>query len=148
MKTVRKQRAISPVIATIILVAVTLVVAVAVGSYVFGLFGASSRGPQVSATAYTLSSSGNTPANTLTVTFSNKGGAAVNVQSASVAIGTITSTVTLATPLALGPASTATATFSGWVPALSGTHFNAGQTYTFSLAFSDGSQQTIVVIAQ
>ena len=148
----KKNSAISPVIATIILVAVTLVVALAVGSYVFGLFGASSRGPQVAATAYTLTSSTNPTPNILTVTFSNKGGSAVSVLSASVTIGSATSTNTLVAPgLALLPASSGVQAIfpaAGWTPALSGTHFNGGQSYIFTISFSDGSTQTLVVIAQ
>ena len=146
----KKNSAISPVIATIILVAVTLVVAIAVGSYVFGLVGSSSRGPQVTATAYTLTSSTNPTPNILTVTFSNKGGSSVNVQSAAVTIGSTTSTNTLAAPLPLLPATSGTqATFpaAGWIGLPPG-HFNGGQSYIFSITFSDGSTQTLVVIAQ
>ncbi len=145
MKTVRKQRAISPVIATIILVAVTLVVAVAVGSYVFGLFGASSRGPQVHATLYSLTVAAPPPGGTLSVTFSNSGGSAVNVVSASITISSTTYTATAGgtTALLASTTSNPATTF-----AFSTAPFTAGQTYSFSIAFSDGSQQTIVVVAQ
>ena len=45
----RSRRAISPVLATILLIAITLIAAVAVGGFVFGLFGTFTSTAQVSA---------------------------------------------------------------------------------------------------
>ncbi|MEM3804287.1 MAG: type IV pilin N-terminal domain-containing protein [Conexivisphaerales archaeon] len=45
-----KKRAISPVIATVILIAITLIAAVAIGGFVFGLFGSFTSSAQVSVT--------------------------------------------------------------------------------------------------
>jgi flagellin-like protein len=45
----RQRKAISPIIATVLIIAVTLIAAVAIGGFVFGLFGASSNTAQVSA---------------------------------------------------------------------------------------------------
>ena len=51
----RSKRAISPVLATVILIAITLIVAVAVGGFVFGLFGTFTSTAQVSAGTVTCS---------------------------------------------------------------------------------------------
>lgn len=51
-----QRRAISPIIATVLIIAVTLVAAVAIGGFVFGLFGASASTAQVQATAAIISS--------------------------------------------------------------------------------------------
>ncbi|MEM3684998.1 MAG: type IV pilin N-terminal domain-containing protein [Conexivisphaerales archaeon] len=45
-----KKKAISPVIATVILIAITLIAAVAIGGFVFGLFGSFTSSAQVSVT--------------------------------------------------------------------------------------------------
>jgi len=50
----RKLRAISPIIATVLIIAVTLIAAVAIGGFVFGIFGTSSQTAQVAATSTTL----------------------------------------------------------------------------------------------
>jgi flagellin-like protein len=42
-----KRKAISPIIATVLIIAVTLIAAVAIGGFVFGLFGSSSSTAQV-----------------------------------------------------------------------------------------------------
>jgi len=51
----RSKRAISPVLATVILIAITLIVAVAIGGFVFGLFGTFTSTAQVSAGTVTCS---------------------------------------------------------------------------------------------
>ena len=48
---VRKRQAISPVIATVILIAITLIAAIAIGGFVFGLFGSFTSSAQVISTA-------------------------------------------------------------------------------------------------
>lgn len=53
----RQRRAISPIIATVLIIAVTLVASVAIGGFVFGLFGSSTVTAQVQAiTSYIPSS--------------------------------------------------------------------------------------------
>ena len=49
----RKQQAISPVLATVILIAITLIAAVAIAGFVFGLFGSFTKTAQVSLGAAT-----------------------------------------------------------------------------------------------
>ncbi|PSN81853.1 hypothetical protein B9Q01_09805, partial [Candidatus Marsarchaeota G1 archaeon OSP_D] len=52
MRTLRKaKKGISPVIATIILIAITIVIAIAVAAWVFGLFKSYTGGPAVTINA-------------------------------------------------------------------------------------------------
>jgi len=51
----RGRKAISPVLATVILIAITLIAAVAVGGFIFGLFGTFTSTAQVSAGTVTCS---------------------------------------------------------------------------------------------
>src|SRR2546427_2128514 len=52
----RGRRAISPIVATVLIVAVTLVASVAIAGFVFGVFGASTNSAQVAVTAASLRS--------------------------------------------------------------------------------------------
>jgi archaeal type IV pilus assembly protein PilA len=54
-RTRRSKKAISPVLATVILIAITLIAAVAIGGFVFGLFGTFTSTAQVSAGTVTCS---------------------------------------------------------------------------------------------
>src|SRR5579872_621541 len=59
MKTSRDMRkAISPIIATVLIIAVTLIAAVAIGGFVFGIFGTSSQSAAISVTGTTLTAAG------------------------------------------------------------------------------------------
>src|SRR5436853_7720715 len=51
------RRAISPIVATVLIVAVTLVASVAIAGFVFGVFGTSTNSAQVAVTAASLRSS-------------------------------------------------------------------------------------------
>src|SRR5437870_10723917 len=53
----RGRRAISPIVATVLIVAVTLVASVAIAGFVFGVFGTSTNSAQVAVTAASLRSS-------------------------------------------------------------------------------------------
>lgn len=50
-----RRKAISPVLATVILIAITLIAAIAIAGFVFGLFGSFTSSAQVSAVAVTCS---------------------------------------------------------------------------------------------
>src|SRR5215469_4940709 len=52
----QKKKAISPVLATVILIAITLIAAIAIAGFVFGLFGTFTSTAQVSASVATCSS--------------------------------------------------------------------------------------------
>ncbi|MDE1854204.1 MAG: type IV pilin N-terminal domain-containing protein [Thaumarchaeota archaeon] len=62
-----QRKAISPIIATVLIIAVTLIAAVAIGGFVFGLFGSSTNTAQISAVNAALSSTGTVTPNTFTV---------------------------------------------------------------------------------
>jgi flagellin-like protein len=54
MKFTGQRKAISPIIATVLIIAVTLIAAVAIGGFVFGIFGSSSNSAQVQVTGIAL----------------------------------------------------------------------------------------------
>jgi len=66
-----KRKAISPVLATVILIAITLIAAIAIAGFVFGLFGSFTSTAQVSVTSSSMPSG--TWATTGTVTAANTG---------------------------------------------------------------------------
>jgi len=93
MSTTSRRKAISPVLATVILIAITLIAAIAIAGFVFGLFGSFTSSAQVSAqvtscTAYnappTLNHANN---NQCTVVLTNTGTSNVQVVGGSVQIG-------------------------------------------------------------
>jgi len=92
MRISKNRKAISPVLATVILIAITLIAAIAIAGFVFGLFGSFTSSAQVSAQVITCSR--NATDNCL-VTLRNTGtsntavtGCSVRVSGASV-IGTL-----------------------------------------------------------
>src|SRR5215471_8647997 len=56
--TKQKKKAISPVLATVILIAITLIAAIAIAGFVFGLFGTFTTTAQVSASSVTCTHAG------------------------------------------------------------------------------------------
>jgi len=83
------RKGISPIIATVLIIAVTLIAAVAIGGFVFGIFGSSSSSAQVSVTAQNLIATDNLAAGTTTTFACNVAGAANDL--------TLTNTGTAAT---------------------------------------------------
>ncbi|MGD1055195.1 MAG: archaellin/type IV pilin N-terminal domain-containing protein [Nitrososphaerales archaeon] len=55
----KNRKAISPVLATVILIAITLIAAIAVAGFVFGLFGSFTSSAQISAVAVTCTRAAN-----------------------------------------------------------------------------------------
>jgi flagellin-like protein len=60
MQRIRGRKAITPVLATVILIAMTLISAISIGGFVFGLFGNYTSNAVVSAQFYSCSSTGTT----------------------------------------------------------------------------------------
>jgi flagellin-like protein len=92
------RKAISPIIATVLIIAVTLIAAVAIGGFVFGIFGSSSNSAQVQVTgialvANTESSAGTDAVSCVTyaagnsLTLTNTGTAATTVTGVSITFG-------------------------------------------------------------
>jgi flagellin-like protein len=96
MKFPRLRRAISPIIATVLIIAVTLIAAVAIGGFVFGIFGSSSNSGQIQVTgialvAVTLAGGSNTATPTCatgsaanSITLTNTGTAAASATAVSI----------------------------------------------------------------
>ena len=58
MRKKNANKAVSPAIATVMLIAITLIAGVAIGGYVFGLFGSQTSTAQVTSTLTTMTSGG------------------------------------------------------------------------------------------
>ena len=145
----RQRKGISPIIATVLIIAATLIAFAAVAGYIFGLFGSSTKSAQAQVVGSSLvASSGD-----LTLTFTNSGGQSVTITSVSVTVGTSTYTETPGgttfTASAIPPATTTVITINAgsgtgqWTT----TTFAAGTTYTFSIVLSNGITSTISVTA-
>jgi flagellin-like protein len=132
------KKAISPVIATIILIAITIVIAVAVAGWVFGLFKSYSGGPAVQILASSSSCKASTGQCTIFV--DNTGNNAVQVNSVLLNGNTVTLTASQTIPAG---AQGATISFS--VP--STITLSTGETVTVVLQLSNGAttQTTLVV---
>ena len=143
----RQRKGISPIIATVLIIAATLIAFAAVAGYIFGLFGSSTKSAQAQVVSESLPSTGPV----LTLSFSNSGGQSVTITSASVTVGGSILTGSV------GPYTAGTTTSAaGILPAVTtsvgitfgtGTPFTAGTTYTFSLVLSNGITSTISVTA-
>ena len=131
------KKGISPVIATIILIAITIVIAIAVAGWVFGLFGSYSRTQAVTIVA---SASSCTPSS-CQIMVSNQGGSAVTVVSASVDGKTIpAASISGSTVIPAGASSTVAINFP------SGTSFTPGQTVQVQLGLSNGNTLSTTLV--
>ena len=130
------RKAISPVLATVILIAITLIAAIAIAGFVFGLFGSFTSSAQVSV-ASTALAGGAVPAGTLTA--QNTGTSNANANGISLTYGgqtcaaAITGSPLLITAGAGGVPVPVTAGACAVVP----TH---GQAFTGSISLSNGGQ--------
>lgn len=133
----RQKRGVSPVLATMIMVGVTVAVGLAVASYTMGLFGNLSKTANIKITSTDLVAS----TKQLSLTLDNSGGAAVQLTKVTTVIGSTSYSAT--STLSIGPSSSATTTLT-----FSTATFTAGKTYTFTLEFSNGSTLTITTTAR
>lgn len=121
----KERRAVSPVIAAVILIAVTVAVAVAAGAYIFGIFGGAASNPIVSVI------SANATGTTLSLYFRNTGHAGDTVDSVTVPGTTAT--------LAGGYTTTVPAnTDSKKINYTLGRTLRAGETVSFSVKLASG----------
>src|SRR5579875_3889428 len=125
-----KKKGISPVIATIILIAITIVIAIAVAGWVFGLFGSYSRTQPVTIVA--SASSCSQSQNQCVLVLSNQGGSAVTVVSAS-----INGQPVSANSIAGATSAAVTITQTGLV---------AGQTVQVQLGLSNGATLSTTLV--
>ena len=149
-----QRRAISPIIATVLIIAVTLIAAVAIGGFVFGIFGSSSNSGEIQVTGIALvasvesSSAGDTvscqitsAANSLTLT--NTGTAAASVTAVSITFGGVVYSYTVS-GCTVTPAGEAGAAAAGnpLTLILTGdqiTSASSGASYTGTVTMSNGA---------
>ena len=131
----KNRKAISPVLATVILIAITLIAAIAIAGFVFGLFGSFTSTAQVSVTQATLphgivaatslyaqnTGTSNTMVNSMTLTYGGQ---------------TCAPTMTAVTLTAGAGATAIVITATGGCS----TGANPGEAFTGSLALSNGGQ--------
>ncbi|MEM2872888.1 MAG: archaellin/type IV pilin N-terminal domain-containing protein [Nitrososphaerales archaeon] len=149
-----KKRGISPVIASIILIAITVAVAIAVAGWVFGLFGTYVGGGGVSIVygPNTYISAGAAPVD-FSFTFRNSGSSAVSIVAVDFGAlqdatdGTIT-TIHLNKLTLTGNADTTvtphTTNWNGWKTNAAP---EEGHTYTITFTLSDGTVMPVVLTA-
>jgi len=139
----RRRKAISPVLATVILIAITLIAAIAIAGFVFGLFGSftSSARVQVVSTnlnhvVYTGAVCTGTPL--CTVTFQNIGTSNANVNSMTLTYGGTTCAPSFGSAVPIPATGAATGvTLTGIGSCAAG---SSGEAYVGSAALSNGAQ--------
>jgi flagellin-like protein len=138
----KQRRAVSPVLATVILIAITLIAAVAIAGFVFGLFGAFTSTAQVSITSVSCKTSGPTSGQ-CTLTLTNSGTASTYSGTS----GTITfagQTVTMTCGSTSGTAATVLISAAGnaqiscWFSSSPGPQ--AGQQFVGTVSLANGGQ--------
>jgi flagellin-like protein len=152
MKPIRrnlKKKGISPVIASIILIAVTIAIGVAIAGFVFGIFGTYSAAPNVSITSSRLFANATVGVDdTLRVTLKNTGTG--NVIVSQVMGGALTVTpVASGEWLGSGQGNTIAGNAEATIYASLGVDaVSSGSTYSFTINLGGGSQLTAVVTAE
>jgi len=87
-----KHKAISPVLATVILIAITLIAAIAIAGFVFGLFGSFTKTATVTASVVSCGATPEVANPVCTLTLNNSGTASATVITGSITYGGSTST--------------------------------------------------------
>ena len=154
-----RHRGISPIIATVLIIAVTLIAAVAIGGFVFGIFGSSSNSAQVSVTSQNLIAADFQPVNALvalncnvaaqagsTLTLTNTGTAAATVTGVTITYAGAVNSFTMNTSCTVAAAGNAGANSNGSPIIIGFTAANwlsmsptSGQTYTGTVTMSSGA---------
>lgn len=129
----KARKGISPVIATVILVAVAVVIAAALAGFSGSLFSSYSQGPQVKVTAMTLAADG-----AGSIDFSNTGSTADTVSSVAITNhGTVLPAGMVPTPAVINAnANSVTVTLDGF------TTLTAGQQVTATITMQSGASIT------
>jgi flagellin-like protein len=153
-----QRKAISPIIATVLIIAVTLIASVAIGGFVFGIFGQAQNSAQIAVTGEALTAAGfaTGTAGTITCLTTTPGAGTpyltlTNTGTGSAAVATITITwagtnnafaLTAATSCAIGAAGTVSATtYATFVATPKVTvATTSGQAYTGTVTLTNGAQ--------
>jgi flagellin-like protein len=148
-----QRKAISPIIATVLIIAVTLIAAVAIGGFVFGIFGSSSATANVSVTASNFAAANfqtTGAGGTVTCVSTAESGSYLTLTNSGTAAGTVTgltitwagSTNSWAVPAGcnVGAAGSPSATLYLEIatPALTQAA-SSGQTYSATVTMSNGA---------
>src|SRR6267142_4535527 len=150
----RERRAISPIIATVLIIAVTLIASVAVSGFVFGIFGQGQNSAQVAVTGTALQAAdfqtgGSTTSFTCAssssaayLTLTNTGSGSASVSTVSVTWAGGNTAYSGPTNCNVGPSGSSTATTYVIFPITSTITPSAisGQTYTGTVTLSNGAQ--------
>lgn len=121
-----KKKAISPILATVILIAITLVAAVAIAGFVFGLFGTLSGGANIQVTGtvcslgvgsciLTMTNTGSAPATANTCAIYGTAGTPPGTAVVAGSSGTAVSCVVVTTTFTVGEAVSGTVTMSNGI---------------------------------
>jgi flagellin-like protein len=133
----QKRKAISPVIATVILIAITLIAAIAIAGFVFGLFGSFTSTAQVLVSS--ASCAATAPPVVCTLTLSNSGTAntAVVASTFTLTFGGVKYVGSCSTPVPVITAGAAAAATCSVSPSPAVTPVS-GEQFTGSLGLSNG----------
>jgi archaeal type IV pilus assembly protein PilA len=124
----KNRKAISPVLATVILIAITLIAAIAIAGFVFGLFGSFTHTATITATVTSCYATGLN----CSITLSNTGTASANVIAGSISYGGVTYTLS---------GITGTVTAGSTLPVsftTGGAAASVGEAFTGSISLSNG----------
>jgi flagellin-like protein len=145
-----RRKAISPIIATVLIIAVTLIAAVAIGGFVFGIFGSSSNSAQIAVTSQNLvgttmaagggsvSCATGSTANGITLT--NTGTAAASATSVSITFGgAVYSFPIVGSCIVTAAGNSAGNPLSITVGGVTVTGATSGQSYTGTVTMSNGA---------
>jgi len=137
----RRRKAISPVLATVILIAITLIAAIAIAGFVFGLFGSFTSTARVSVISTSLAHNAASPYMTGSIQIQNIGTSNTNVNGMTVTYGGVTCApqINSATPLPV-TAGVASVTVSLTAVVSCTVATTAGEAFVGSLSLSNGGQ--------
>jgi len=138
----RRRKAISPVLATVILIAITLIAAIAIAGFVFGLFGSFTSTARVSEVYANLNhvvytAGVCTGAPLCTITFMNTGTSNANVNSLTLTYGGVTCAPTVASTQIPATGAQTGVTLATIGSCVAGA---VGESFTGSAALSNGGQ--------
>jgi len=138
----KRRKAISPVLATVILIAITLIAAIAIAGFVFGLFGSFTSTARISVASTAIVHSATTPGAASSVLVINTGTSNANANALTLTFGGQTCTVLFGGPVVITAGTVPGVTLT--LTAASGTCATvasvAGESFVGSIAMSNGGQ--------
>jgi flagellin-like protein len=149
------RKAISPIVATVLIIAVTLIASVAIGGFVFGIFAQGQRSAQIAVTGTALLTSYFTTGGATTtftcavspsqayLTLTNTGTGAASVSTVAITWAGVNNAYSLSNTCNVGASGSATSTIYIIFPAftlISTKSAAAGQAFTGTVTLSNGAQ--------